>query len=161
MKPQGTILLFLISVVLLSATVKKNTPDFKLVSATKMVTMGGAAGSPTITQFNITLKALRSFTFCCDSAFGEGRMDRLTIKCDTSNTLQKKKIRKGQLIHLSFSIVQASDNGNNNTGLQFSSSPEVSLPISSKTGVVLRYCVNQKKYFNITSVNTQLPVYAP
>lgn len=126
-----------------------------------MVTMGGAAGSPTITQYKITLKALRSFTFNCDSAYGEGRMDRLTIKCDTSNSLQKKKVRKGQLLHLTFSIVQASDNGNNNTGLQFSSSPIAIPPINSKTGVVLRYYGTTKKFFNVSTINTQLPVYAP
>ena len=91
MKRLSLILTILLVLGLSAFTSNKNIADFKLISATKMVRMGGAAGSPIVTEFNVTLKAQRSFTVTCDSAFGEGRMDRLTIKCDTSNNLQMKK----------------------------------------------------------------------
>ncbi|MDI1232808.1 MAG: hypothetical protein PSX81_00845 [bacterium] len=156
-----TIFFLSISFVLCAFNAKQKTCDFKLISATKMVMMGGAAGSPTITQYKITLKVQRSFTFIGDSAFAEGRMDRLTIISDTSANMQNIKLKRGQLLHLTFSIVQASDNGNNNTGLVFSSSPLAAVPIASKSGVVIRYRNGQRRYFNIVGINTQLPVYAP
>jgi hypothetical protein len=161
MKRLSLILTILVVLGLCAFTSNKTIADFKLVSATKMVTMGGAAGSPTYTQYKITLKAQRSFTFTCDSAVADGRITSLLISSDTSYQLKTKKVKKGQLVKLNFTIVQASDNGNNNTGLQFSSSPEAKVPINSKSGVVLRYYTSQKKYFNVSSVNTQLPVYAP
>ncbi len=161
MKRFSLILTIIVVLGLCAFTSTKTIADFKLVSATKMVTMGGAAGSPTYTQYQITLKAQRSFTLTCDSAFADGRITSLLINSDTSYQLKTKKVKKGQLVKLNFTIVQASDNGNNNSGLQFSSSPEAKVPINSKSGVVLRYYTSQKKYFNVSSVNTQLPVYAP
>ena len=161
MKRLSLILTILVVLGLCAFTSNKTIADFKLVSATKMVTMGGAAGSPTYTQYKITLKAQRSFTLACDSAYADGRITSLSISSDTSYQLKTKKVRKGDVLKLQFSIVQASDNGNNNTGLQFSSSPAAKVPIASKTGVVLRYSNGQKKYFNVSAIKTLQPVYAP
>lgn len=161
MKRLSLVLFIAIALALFAFTNNKTVADFKLVSATKMVTMGGAAGSPTYTQYQITLKAQRSFNLTCDSAFADGRITALLISSDTSYQLKTKKVKKGQLINLNFTIVQASDNGNNNTGLHFNSSPEAKLPIASKTGVVLRYYNGQKKYFNVSAIKTLQPVYAP
>ena len=58
-----------------------------------MVTMGGAAGRPTYTQYQIPLKAQRSFTLACDSAFADGRITSLFISSDTSYQLKTKKER--------------------------------------------------------------------
>jgi hypothetical protein len=161
MKRLSLVLSIAIALALFAFTTNKTVADFKLVSATKMVTMGGAAGSPTVTHYQLSLKVQRSFSLRCDSAFADGCISQLLITSDTSNQLQTKKVRKGEVIKLQFSIEQASDNGNNNTGLQFNSSPAAKVPIASKTGVVLRYYNGQKKYFNVSAIKTLQPVYAP
>jgi hypothetical protein len=154
------VLLFLAALTL-SFKPKKAVKEFTLVSATQQATYGGVEGSPIVTRYTIKLKALTAFTMTCDSAYAAGRMDKFIILGDSSQDLDKLKLKKGKVLTIAFDIVVPSETGYNNYVGRFNGSPEVKVPVSSATGVVLRYKGGKSKYFGVAQIFTQPSVYAP
>ncbi len=153
--------LLVLSLTLFSFQNKKFVTDFKVISASKKLMVGGAAGSPLITYYYIDVKANRNLTMVCDSAFADGRIDKFTVLVDTFKHLDQLKIKKGQMVHLTFSIIQPTQVGNQNYGLRIAGSPEAVPPIPTKTGVVLRYEGGNCRFLTISKINTLEPMYAP
>lgn len=147
---------------LFSFTTKKATnKDLKVVSAQSQTIYGGAAGSPVVTRYTIQLKALRSFTFMKDSAYGEGRIDAFQILTAANTEIGSVKLKKGRKATIVFTIVMPSEMGGSDQPQRFSGSPVCNLPVTSASGVLIRYKGGKSVYLPIDKVTTIEPVIAP
>lgn len=162
MKQFVTYFFILLGIISISATHKKTVKcDFVLVSAQKQTSYGGVAGSPVVTRYTIKIKPLRSFKFIADSAYGEDKIDKFTIQKKDFSTVDSLYIKKGKVITIVFDITTATDFGSMDFPNKFESSPSRKTPITSTTGVVLRYKGGKNKYFDVLKI-TEIPaIYAP
>ncbi|MES2616490.1 MAG: hypothetical protein V4613_01345 [Bacteroidota bacterium] len=162
MKQFVTYFFILLGIISLSASQKKAVKcDFVLISAQKQTSYGGVAGSPVVTRYVVKIKPLRSFKFVADSAYAEEKIDKFTVQKKDFSTVDSLYINKGKVITIVFDITTATDFGSLDFPSKFESSPTRKTPVTSATGIVIRYKGGKHRYFDINKVTEMPAVYAP
>lgn len=140
---------------------KDRNKDFKIISASMYQTFGGVAGSGSTTIYDISLKARRKINIACDSGYGIGRRDNLYLVSDSGKTMSEKSLRRGEVIHLRFSIHDEALVGGGNFQMYLPGSDSSALPIHSDIGVVIKYRGGKNKALAINKIETKEPIFAP
>jgi hypothetical protein len=140
---------------------KKESKDFKFISAQKQVLFGGVAGSPVVSLYRIKLKAIRNFEMICDSSYAEGKIDELFIQKDSFNTVQKLNIKKGQTFEFVFSVKTAAEMGGGDFQMEIPGSIEKNHPLAQENSVLLIYSGGKTNYFLVKKFDVLNPIFAP
>lgn len=156
-------LLFLIIPLFIAGTKPKypSNLDFKIISTSKQVINGGVYGSPIVSNYTLKIKALSSFVLTADTAFAEGRKDKITILNDSNQIVKKSKILKNKIYTVYFSIITPTSTNNNFPENNFTGSPEGNCKIKSPLQIVLMYKGGKSKYLIPLKINNTNTVYAP
>lgn len=155
-------ILFVISILSFSFLCKKKeSKDFKFISAQKQVLFGGVAGSPVISLYRIKLKAIRNFECICDSSYAEGKIDELFIQKDSFNTVQKLLLKKGQIVEFVYSVKTAAEMGGGDYQIEMPGSNEKTHPLTQENSILLMYKGGKNAYFLVKNYETLAPIFAP
>lgn len=150
-----TILPFVIALVCLSATKKQKViKDFTVIRAEAQTFFGGVAGSPVTTTYTMIVKANKSFVVSIDSGWAKNQADQAVILLDSGKTTQKKKVKKGEILHLVVQIKTASNMGGGDNQWQIPGSVESISPCGVKNYLCIRYQGYKLNYLTTKTIKT-------
>ncbi len=135
--------------------------DFVILSASKQVINGGVYGSPKVSNYTLKIKAIRSFTFTADTAYAEGRKNKITILNDSNQIVKKCKVIKNKTYTVFFSIATPTQTDSNFPENNFLGSPEGKCKIKSPTKTVVLYKGGKSKYLLPAKISALEEVHAP
>jgi hypothetical protein len=135
--------------------------DFVVISASKQTIFGGAPGSGISTLCSLKIKALRSFTLICDSAYADNRIARYYVIQRVVHPKDTLKVKKGTVLEILFSIKTESEMGGGDHQVKNPGSRETNPPIAGHKGIILRYYGGKCNYLSVNNVEKRDDIILP